>query len=73
MSELSSRQEAVGKCPICGQIPDWFNDVPLTAFCWGSAGPRNHADREARCVVPYPAQPYGRGPKKAVWKIIKLK
>lgn len=73
MARPSKFQKAVGRCPICGRYPGWFNDVPLTAFCWGRAqGKFNHRDREARCVVPYPVQPYGRGPRKAVWKIIKL-
>lgn len=72
MARPSKFQKAVGRCPICGRYPGWFNDVPLTAFCWGPAGPRNHEKREARCVVPWPLQPYGRGPRKARWKIINV-
>jgi hypothetical protein len=37
-SKLSRFQKNVGRCPICGEYPTWFNDVPLRAFCWGPDG-----------------------------------
>jgi len=48
-------QIAVGKCPHCHEYPTWFNDVPLTAFCWGSST-KEH--REWSRVIPGKAQPY---------------
>jgi hypothetical protein len=57
---LNSRQKAVGKCPICGKHPDWFNDVPLRAFCWGTD---KHPHEEMTRIVPGVAQPYGLGGK----------
>ena len=53
---LSKFQLAVGKCPRCRQYPTWFNDVPLTAFCWGQSPDEEH--REWHKVVPGSAQPY---------------
>ena len=53
---LSKFQLAVGKCPHCRQYPTWFNDVPLTAFCWGWSPDEEH--REWHKVVPGSAQPY---------------
>lgn len=48
-------QKAVGKCPRCKQYPTWFNNVPLTAYCWGTEE-EPHEDWEK--VVPSPYQPY---------------
>ena len=57
---LNVRQKAVGKCPVCHKHPDWFNDVPLRAFCWGTEKrPHNEMSR----VVPGKLQPYGNGGK----------
>ena len=49
---------SVGSCPKCGKSGEnlWFNDVPLTAFCWGEEG-KEHA--ECSRVVPDPFQMYG--------------
>lgn len=53
---ITPRQKAVGKCPVCGKHPTWFNDVPLRAFCWGTeAKPHNEMTR----IVPSQHQPYG--------------
>lgn len=52
-----SAKSAVGTCPVCGQVPDWFNNVPLTAYCYGGDGERHP---EASRIVPGKAQPYGR-------------
>jgi hypothetical protein len=59
-------QKAVGRCPLCNRIPMWFNNIPLTAYCWG---PPENEHEEASCVVPGPQQPYGKGSKKPRWKI----
>lgn len=67
---MSKFQLAVGPCPVCQRKPTWFNDVPLRAFCWGTES-REHS--EASCVVPWPAQPYGRGPMKAAWRVEEVK
>jgi hypothetical protein len=53
---LSIRQKAVGRCPHCGDYPTWFNDVPLTAFCWGPDEENEH--EEWNKVIPGDAQPY---------------
>ena len=58
-------QKAVGNCPMCGRVPTWFNDVPLTAFCWGEP---EQEHQEVRREVPGSAQPYGKGKKQTVWK-----
>ena len=54
---LNARQKAVGKCAACGNYPDWFNDVPLRAFCWGTD---DNPHEEMSRVVPGKAQPYGK-------------
>ena len=56
-SRIERVQLAVGNCPVCGKLPDWFNNVPLTAYCWGQVGVEH---QEARRVVPSPFQPYGK-------------
>lgn len=61
MANLNARQLAVGKCPKCGKHPDWFNDVPLRAFCWGDEETGEHPEMSR--VVPGKAQPYGKGGK----------
>ena len=53
---MANNFESVGPCPVCGRIPDWFNDVPLKAFCWGT---KENPHPEARKTVPYADQPYG--------------
>jgi hypothetical protein len=46
-------------CPKCGTAPDWYNDVPLRAFCWGGKdGHPEHAEWSK--VVPAPYNPYLR-------------
>ncbi len=50
MSEIIKRlQGSVPVCPHCGQKPHWFNNIPLTAFCWGT---ESDPHREWRCIVP---------------------
>lgn len=59
MSKTISRKsmhKAVGPCPICGKANPWLNDIPLTAFCWGTDD-KPHV--ELRRVVPSPFQIYG--------------
>ena len=64
-SHVDKCGKAVGKCPKCGQLPTWFNNVPLTAYCWG---PENAEHEEMNCLVPSPEQPYGNVPKHlSVW------
>ena len=29
--------KAVGACPECGSMRHWYNNVPLTAYCWGTS------------------------------------
>ena len=53
---LERCQESVGTCPVCGRTPVWFNNVPLTAYCWGS---ETFEHPECRRIVPSPVQPYG--------------
>lgn len=65
VSSYEKWQQAVGKCPTCGKLPTWFNDVPLKAFCWGEM---NCEHQEMRREVPAPAQPYGPGKQKTAWK-----
>lgn len=36
MERKTKHQLIVGQCPKCNKHPDWFNDVPLRAFCWGT-------------------------------------
>lgn len=67
---LSKFQLAVGKCPHCHQYPTRFNDVPLTAFCWGRSPDEEH--REWHKVVPGSAQPY-KTRKYKIRKTIKTK
>ena len=61
-------QESVGVCPICGKLPTWFNNVPLTAYCFGRSEKEQHA--EATRIVTGKAQPYGKVTR-SVWKISK--
>ena len=49
---LTSRQKAVGKCPICKKYPTWFNDVPIRAFCWGTKTKKHPYHPDMTCVVP---------------------
>ena len=55
MATAVARAEAVGLCPQCQKLPEWFNDVPLRAFCWGTdAKPHD----EMSAIVPLPLNPY---------------
>ena len=60
----NAHQKAVGRCPKCGRYPTWFNDIPLTAYCYG---PENRPHPVMERVVPGAAQPYGPG-KRTRWK-----
>jgi len=51
----AARAEAVGLCPKCDKLPEWFNDVPLRAFCWGT-DEKPHSELSA--IVPLPHNPY---------------
>lgn len=57
------RAAAIGKCCKCGQEFTWFNNVPLTAYCWGPGtledATKEH--KEVSVVVPAPFQPYDEG------------
>lgn len=33
---LDRIRKAVGNCPKCGKQINWFNDIPLRGFCWGT-------------------------------------
>ena len=52
---LHTRAEAVGRCPKCQKSPEWFNDVPLRAFCWGTD---EQPHDEMTAIVPLPLNPY---------------
>ena len=56
---------AVGPCPICGKKDPWLNNIPLTAYCWGSD---ENPHKEVRRVVPDPAQPYGSVGQETEWR-----
>jgi len=60
MSKPNRYQKAVGKCPICGRYPTWFNNMPLTGYCWGRV---NKPHEEWSRVVPENDQPYKRSHK----------
>lgn len=54
---ISIFQKALGKCPVCKKEFDWFNDVPLRGFCWGTdRKPHN----EVAKLIPVPFNPYLR-------------
>lgn len=63
-THIRSLQEAVGRCPLCNEYPDWFNDIPLKAFCWGQD---NKPHPGLRKIVPNPEQPYGIVRSKTRW------
>lgn len=59
----NSHQLAVGKCPKCNTYPDWFNDMPLKAYCFKDECPAFSEDGPEGLtfmfrVVPPEAQPY---------------
>lgn len=55
MTRQETARHNVGPCPRCGIYPNWFNDVPLRAFCWGTdAKPHLQLSR----LVTGIAQPY---------------
>tara|TARA_Y100000034_G_scaffold99386_1_gene122064 strand:- start:235 stop:525 length:291 start_codon:yes stop_codon:yes gene_type:complete len=58
--EPSKYQLAVGKCPACDTYPDWFNNVPLTAYCFKDDCPGFDESTGAfmKRVVPPGTQPY---------------
>ena len=58
-------QNAVGPCPRCGMVPTKFNNIPLTAYCWG---PEDNPHPEMTRIIPAPVQPYGAGRRQTVWK-----
>jgi len=35
-TKIEKINKAVGPCLICGETKHWLNDIPLTAFCWGT-------------------------------------
>lgn len=41
--------DCMGPCPECGKSTWWYNDVPLTAFCWGK---NDNSHEEVAVVVP---------------------
>ena len=45
---------AVGPCPICNSINHWLNNIPLTAYCWGT---EDNPHTEWSKVVPLPFNP----------------
>ena len=60
-------RKAVGPCPKCGRGGEhlWFNNVPLTAYCWGAEGDEHP---ELSRVVPDPHQIYGSVGTATEWK-----
>ena len=46
---------AVGSCPHCGRLDTWLNNIPLTAYCWGS---EENPHKEWKKEIPKPFQPY---------------
>lgn len=66
---LEDMRRAVGPCPKCGRGGEslWFNNVPLTAYCWGEPEDGDgHA--ELSRVVPDPYQMYGCVGAATEWK-----
>lgn len=51
----TKRMKSVGKCPICGKQIDWFNDIPLYGFCWGT---KDKPHKEFKILVPKKYNPY---------------
>jgi len=52
---MKKKTKFVMKCGRCGKEITWFNDVPLTAFCYGTE------EKEHACwhkIVPRPHNPY---------------
>jgi hypothetical protein len=41
---------AVGSCPECGDTRHWYNNSPLTAYCWGN---EHRLHKEWSKEVPY--------------------
>jgi hypothetical protein len=52
---IKKLQKAVGRCPICGRLPTWFNNIPLEAYCWGTS---KKPHMEWSKIIPGKAQPY---------------
>lgn len=36
LPEDNSMEKPVMHCPKCGKKITWFNDMPLSGFCWGT-------------------------------------
>lgn len=49
MSDLKQMQDLVGVCPKCRREITWFNNIPLTAYCWGTEA---EPHKEWRKIVP---------------------
>jgi hypothetical protein len=64
MATIRELQSAVGPCPICGRTIDWFNDVPLKAYCWGVMDDEHTGVVR---IVPSPVQPYGEVSERTRW------
>lgn len=45
--------EIIGCCPRCGRVMDWFNDIPVAAYCWGDDEKRH---REVKIRLPKAAE-----------------
>jgi hypothetical protein len=55
INKIQNWQEATGPCPLCGQLPTWWNDIPLRAYCDGTEEVPHVA---MTVVVPWPESPY---------------
>lgn len=66
-TRISSKQmnRAVGPCLKCGAKEHWYNNVPLTAYCYGS---ETHPHCEVSKVVPSPYQIYGNTLGPTYWR-----
>jgi len=53
--ERCKRIKSVGKCPYCNQYPFWFNNIPLTAYCYGT---KEKPHKEWKKIVPKKYNPY---------------
>ena len=48
-SKLKQLRALVGVCPHCKREIQWFNNIPLTAYCCGT---EQAPHKEWRCIVP---------------------
>ncbi|MGG6267130.1 hypothetical protein ACQ4M3_13260 [Leptolyngbya sp. AN03gr2] len=51
----SPQNLAAGPCPRCGRLDHWLNNIPLTAYCYGS---EENPHEEWSTVIPTPFNPY---------------